>query len=120
MATRADVAKIAGVSESTVSYVISGKRPISEPTKNRVLAAIKKSGYKSNYAAAALAGGSPRMVTLMISNLFTTPPRESMEPSSMELSTQFESQVFIALSGQFPMMMMLMLIYSFAQIFPVV
>ena len=73
MATRADVAKIAGVSESTVSYVISGKRPISEPTKNRVLAAIKKSGYKSNYAAAALAGGSPRMVTLMISNLFTTP-----------------------------------------------
>ncbi len=73
MATRADVAKIAGVSESTVSYVISGKRPISEPTKNRVLAAIKKSGYKSNYAAAALAGGSPRMVTMMISNLFTTP-----------------------------------------------
>ena len=73
MATRADVAKIAGVSESTVSYVISGKRPISEPTRNRVLAAIKKSGYKSNYAAAALAGGSPRMVTLMISNLFTTP-----------------------------------------------
>jgi len=73
VATRADVAKIAGVSESTVSYVISGKRPISEPTKNRVLAAIKKSGYKSNYAAAALAGGSPRMVTLMISNLFTTP-----------------------------------------------
>jgi DNA-binding LacI/PurR family transcriptional regulator len=37
------------------------------------LAALKKSGYKSNYAAAALAGGSPRMVTLMISNLFTTP-----------------------------------------------
>jgi DNA-binding LacI/PurR family transcriptional regulator len=73
VATRADVAKIAGVSESTVSYVISGKRPISEPTRNRVLAAIKKSGYKSNYAASALAGGSPRLVTMMISNLFTTP-----------------------------------------------
>ena len=73
MATRADIAKLAGVSESTVSYVISGKRPISEPTKMRVLAAIQEAGYKSNYAAAALAGGSPRMVTMMISSLFTTP-----------------------------------------------
>jgi DNA-binding LacI/PurR family transcriptional regulator len=73
VATRADIAKLAGVSESTVSYVISGKRPISEPTRMRVLAAIQEVGYKSNYAAAALAGGSPRMVTMMISSLFTTP-----------------------------------------------
>ena len=73
MSTRADVAKLAGVSESTVSYVLSGKRPISEATKKRVLAAIDQAGYKSNYAAAALAGGAPRMVTMMISNLFTTP-----------------------------------------------
>ena len=70
MTTRADVAKLAGVSESTVSYVLSGKRPISEATKKRVLAAIDKSGYKSNYAAAALAGGTPRLVTMMVSNLF--------------------------------------------------
>jgi DNA-binding LacI/PurR family transcriptional regulator len=73
VATRADVAKLAAVSESTVSYVISGKRPISEPTRKRVLAAIKETGYKSNYAASALAGGSPRLVTMMISSLFTTP-----------------------------------------------
>lgn len=73
MTTRADVAKIAGVSESTVSYVLSGKRPISEATRKRVHAAIQKSGYKSNYAAAALAGGTPRLVTMMISNLFNDP-----------------------------------------------
>ena len=71
MRTRADVARLAGVSESTVSYVLSGKRPISEATKARVLDAIEKLGYKSNYAATALAGGSPRIVTVMISNLFT-------------------------------------------------
>ena len=46
MTTRADVAKLAGVSESTVSYVLSGKRPISEGTRKRVQAAIEKSGYK--------------------------------------------------------------------------
>ena len=73
MTTRADIAKMAGVSESTVSYALSGKRPISEKTRKRVLLAIEQAGYKSNYAAAALAGGSPRMVTMMISNLFTTP-----------------------------------------------
>ena len=73
MTTRADVAKLAGVSESTVSYVLSGKRPIGEKTKKRVFAAIEASGYRSNYAASALAGGSPRLVTMMISNLFTTP-----------------------------------------------
>ncbi len=73
MTTRADVAKLAGVSESTVSYVLSGKRPISEKTRARVLSAIEQSGYKSNYAASVLAGGSPRLVTMMISNLFTTP-----------------------------------------------
>lgn len=73
MTTRADVAKLAGVSESTVSYVLSGKRPISEATRKRVHAAIEKSGYKSNYAAAALAGGTPRLVTMMISNLFNDP-----------------------------------------------
>ena len=73
MTTRADVARLAGVSESTVSYVLSGKRPISEETRKRVHAAIEKSGYKSNYAAAALAGGTPRLVTMMISNLFNDP-----------------------------------------------
>ena len=73
LTTRADVAKLAGVSESTVSYVLSGKRSISEKTKKRVLEAIKTSGYKSNYAAAALAGGNSKVVTMMISNLFTTP-----------------------------------------------
>ncbi len=74
MPTRADIAKLAGVSESTVSYSLSGKRPISEATKKRVLAAVEQLGYKSNYAAAALAGGLPRMVTMMTSNLFLTPP----------------------------------------------
>jgi len=76
MATRADVAKLAGVSESTVSYVLSGKRPIGEETRKRVLKAIDKLGYKANYAASALAGGSPRMVTMMTENMFLTPPSQ--------------------------------------------
>lgn len=37
------------------------------------MAAIEETGYKSNFAAASLAGGAPRLVTMMISNLFTEP-----------------------------------------------
>ena len=63
MTTRADIAKLAGVSESTVSYVLSGKRPIGEKTKKRVLAAIEETGYKSNFAAASLAARSLALFT---------------------------------------------------------
>lgn len=76
MTTRADIAKLAGVSESTVSYALSGRRPISEATKQRVLAAIEQTGYKANYAAAALASGTPQMVTIMTTNPFLTPPSQ--------------------------------------------
>jgi DNA-binding LacI/PurR family transcriptional regulator len=38
--TSRDVARIAGVSQSTVSYVMSGRRSISAETRKRVLDAI--------------------------------------------------------------------------------
>ena len=40
MATMADIAERAGVALSTVSYVLSGKRSVSEETKQRVYRAI--------------------------------------------------------------------------------
>ncbi|MFH8737055.1 LacI family DNA-binding transcriptional regulator [Streptomyces sp. NPDC017964] len=41
-----DVARQAGVAVSTVSYVISGKRPISAPTRRKVLDAMNRLGYR--------------------------------------------------------------------------
>lgn len=55
MATIEDVAREAGVSISTVSYALSGKRSISEGTRTRVLAAAHKLGYAPQAAARALA-----------------------------------------------------------------
>lgn len=46
MATIIDVAKAAGVAPSTVSYVLSGKRPISPATRRLVEDAIRKVGYQ--------------------------------------------------------------------------
>lgn len=54
MAKITDVAKLAGVSPSTVSHVLNGKRPISRSTKDRVLAAIEELQYTPNANARAL------------------------------------------------------------------
>ena len=45
-ATLKDVAQEAGVSSATVSYILNGKRSISEETKARVMEAIKKLDYE--------------------------------------------------------------------------
>lgn len=43
-----DVARVAGVSVSTVSQVFSGKRPVSEVTRRRVMEVVETLGYKPN------------------------------------------------------------------------
>lgn len=43
-----DVARRAGVSPSTVSYALSGKRPISDATRLRVQAAVRELGYRAD------------------------------------------------------------------------
>ena len=58
MVTARDVAKRAGVSQATVSYVMSGSRPISEATKKRVRKAMDELGYVPNINARSLAGGN--------------------------------------------------------------
>lgn len=56
MATRADVARLAGVSASTVSYALSGERPISDETRRRIEAAMAELAYTPNAFARGLAG----------------------------------------------------------------
>uniref|UniRef100_UPI0006E205C9 LacI family DNA-binding transcriptional regulator n=1 Tax=Peterkaempfera griseoplana TaxID=66896 RepID=UPI0006E205C9 len=66
MVTLAEVAKCAGVSSSTVSYVISGKRSISEATRRRVEQAIHDLGYHPNAGARALAGKRSHIIALVV------------------------------------------------------
>ncbi|WP_197289674.1 LacI family DNA-binding transcriptional regulator [Saccharothrix sp. NRRL B-16348] len=47
MVTLVDVARHAGVAVSTVSYALSGKRPISEPTRARVERSMEALGYRA-------------------------------------------------------------------------
>lgn len=65
VATIGDVARRAGVSASTVSYVISGKRPISAPTRRRVEKAIAELGFRPHAGARALASLRTDVIGLM-------------------------------------------------------
>ena len=64
--TSRDVARVAGVSQSTVSYVMSGKRPISDTTRRRVMAAIEELTYQPNASARALASQRTRVIGLVV------------------------------------------------------
>jgi DNA-binding LacI/PurR family transcriptional regulator len=66
MATIADVARYAGVATSTVSYVLSGKRSVSEETRRRVHEAIAELGYHPNAGARALASSRSNVLALVV------------------------------------------------------
>lgn len=60
-----DVARRAGVSPSTVSYALSGKRPISTATRQRVEAAARELGYRPHAGARALASSRSNVLALV-------------------------------------------------------
>lgn len=64
--TSADVARLAGVSRATVSYVLNNTSAvrISEPTRRRVHDAAKELGYVPHAAARSLRAGHTRIVLL--------------------------------------------------------
>ncbi|MGV8874388.1 MAG: LacI family DNA-binding transcriptional regulator [Rhodococcus sp. (in: high G+C Gram-positive bacteria)] len=69
MPTMDDVARIAGVSVSTVSHVLNGTRKVNVATRERVDAAIVEIGYRRNVVARSLAAGRTNTVGLSIAAL---------------------------------------------------
>jgi DNA-binding LacI/PurR family transcriptional regulator len=61
-----DVAKIAGVSSATVSYVVNGINKVSEETKERVLEAIKQLNYQPDFTAISLSKKKSNMIGIMM------------------------------------------------------
>ncbi|WP_062519510.1 LacI family DNA-binding transcriptional regulator [Demequina silvatica] len=64
MATIADVAQAAGVSISTVSYALSGKRSIKPDTRARVLAVASELGYLPHASARMLAAHRSHIIAV--------------------------------------------------------
>lgn len=64
-----DVAKIAGVSISTVSRVINNSKPVSSEVKQKVLEAIEQTGYKPNEIARTLVTKKSNLIGIIVTDL---------------------------------------------------
>ncbi|TWP54050.1 LacI family transcriptional regulator [Lentzea tibetensis] len=62
-----EVARVAGVSKSTVSRVINGERHVSARSRDAVHRAIAGLGYRPNHAAQTLAGSRANAIALVVS-----------------------------------------------------
>ncbi|WP_159096414.1 LacI family DNA-binding transcriptional regulator [Miniimonas sp. S16] len=69
LATRVDVARLAGVSSAVVSYVVNdGPRPVAAETRARVLQAMDQLGYVPNASARNLRRGSTQTLGLVVAD----------------------------------------------------
>ncbi len=75
--TLEDIARISGVSRSTVSRVINGDPNVNDRTRKKVQDIIQNLNFQPNLAARGLAAGSTRVIGLVIpvgiSSIFTDP-----------------------------------------------
>ena len=70
-ARRKDVAELAGVSETVVSYVINQNRYVKQDKRERVLAAMEQLNYRPNRFARALKGKSNKHIVMLIDRIRT-------------------------------------------------
>ena len=64
-----DVARLAGVSTGTVSNALTGKRPVAETTRQRILTAMAELGYQPNLMARGLVNQRSHVISVIITEL---------------------------------------------------
>ncbi|WP_235977583.1 catabolite repressor/activator [Spirabiliibacterium pneumoniae] len=99
-----EIAKLAGVSRTTASYVVNGKAKqyrVSDRTIEKVMAVVKAHNFKPNAVAAGLRAGRTNTIGLIVPDLENT--------SYAKIATRFERacrdnnmQLFISCSGDDP------------------
>lgn len=96
-----EIARRAGVSRSTVSYTLSGKRAVSEQTRRRIQAVIDELGYRPNASARALKEGRTRTLGLVIppASLRLTAVQLGFVASVVEAAARVDLDVLLSPSG---------------------
>src|SRR6266852_4362683 len=69
MPTIREVADLAGVAVGTVSHVITGSVPVSEPLRRRVQAAIRELDYHPNHVARSLRTSKTRTLGIIVPDM---------------------------------------------------
>lgn len=67
--TISDVAQVSGVSTTTVSHVLTGKRPVAASTRERVEAAVRDLHYRPSRLARSLRVGSSQMIGVVVPDI---------------------------------------------------
>jgi DNA-binding LacI/PurR family transcriptional regulator len=96
-----EIARRAGVSRSTVSYALSGKRTLSEATRRRIHDVIDELGYRPNAHARALKEGRTRTIGLVIppAGLRLTDMQVAFVGGIVDAAARVDLDVLISSSG---------------------
>ena len=96
-----EIARRSGVARSTVSYALSGKRAVSEATRQRIQRVIDEVGYRPNAAARALKEGRTRTIGLVVPPATTRMTFMQLDfvGAVMEAATQADLDVLLSPSG---------------------
>lgn len=74
-----DVARLAGVSPTTVSHALGGQRPVSAATRTRVREAVEQLGYRPHPGARSLKAGGAGVIALSAVNATSKSPLGHLE-----------------------------------------
>lgn len=85
-ATSIDVAKAAGVSQTTVSRIVNGHPGVSERTRAKVQAAIEQLGYRPNLSARSLVTSRTQTIGVVLGDLTNSYYAELLHTISRELN----------------------------------
>lgn len=69
MVTAEDIARLSGVSRTTVFAVVKGKPGVSEKTRDRVLAVIREHGYQNGLVQKSLLGEVSKTIGVVVGNI---------------------------------------------------
>jgi LacI family transcriptional regulator len=99
--TMADVARSAGVSPTTASFVLSGRTDmrISQASRDRVLQAARVLGYRPNVTARSLRTKSTQTIGLVSDTITTTPFAGQVIRGALEAARARDHQLFITETG---------------------
>ncbi len=74
-----DVARLAGVSPTTVSHALGGQRPVSEATRSRVQDAVAELGYRPHPGARSLKASGTGVIAICAVNAVTSSSQADLE-----------------------------------------
>ena len=99
MATIKDVAKRAGVSVGTISHALTGKRPVNEKTRRRILDAIEEVGYHPNAQAQALVTGLTQNIAMLFPFEYEGDDTGSVDLNTTQLEMIWEANLAVQAKG---------------------